>query len=138
MSLGFWMVSSQIWSRHFWLAIFGRAHIWSNPYLVQTHIWSKPIFGRGHIWSNKIWSVPYLVQPDLVSAILGPSKFGLYWIWDWGKGTFSKRSLSQGIFFKGPLAKGPPKSKDLWSKGPLHQRTFCPKDLLVLSLESKY
>ena len=61
----------------------------------------------------------------------------------WGKETFSMRTLSQRSFSKGPLAKGPPKSKDLWSKGPLHQRTFskrtfCPKDLLVLSLKSKY
>ena len=105
MSSGFWMVSSQIWSRHFWLAIFGRAHIWSNPYLVLTHIWSKPIFGRGHIWTNQIWSVPYLVHPNLVCAEFGAS---------WDKGTFSKRILSQRTFSKDPLAKGPPKSKNLW------------------------
>ena len=51
--------------------------------------------------------------------------------------------LARGPYHKEPLAKGLPKSKDLWSKGPLHQRTFskrtfCPKDLLVLSLKSKY
>ena len=57
-----------------WSSIFGRAHIWSNPYLVQ------PIFGRGHIWSNQIWSVPYLIQPVLVGVIFGPSKFGLFFL----------------------------------------------------------
>ena len=32
----------------------------------------------------------------------------------WGKGTFSKRTLSQRTLSKDPLAKGHPKSKDLW------------------------
>ena len=104
MSLGFWMVSSQIWSRHFWLAIFGRAHIWSNPYLVLTHIWSKPIFGRGHIWTNQIWSVPYLVHPNLVCAEFGARIRG---------------PLARGPYHKGPFL------KDLWSKGPPIKKTDC-------------
>ena len=69
------MVSSQIWSRHFWSAIFGQTKF-GPAYLVgpifgPTHIWFKPILGRGHIWSNQIWSVPYLVKPDLVCAEFG-------------------------------------------------------------------
>ena len=44
--------------------------------------------------------------------------------------------LARGPYHKEPSAKAPPKSKDLWSKGRLHQRTFSkrtfyPKDLLV-------
>ena len=75
-------VSSQIWSRHFWSAIFGRTKF-GPAYLVgpifgPTHIWSKTIFGQGHFWSNQIWQVPYLVQPDLVGAIFGPSKILRY------------------------------------------------------------
>ena len=113
MSLGFWMVSSQIWSRHFWLAIFGRtkfgrAHIWSNPYLVLTHIWSKPIFGRGHIWTNQIWSVPYLVHPNLVCAEFGAGIRG---------------PLARGPYHKGPFL------KILWPKDLQNQRTFGQKDL---------
>ena len=42
-----------------------------GPIFGPTHIWFKPILGRGHIWSNQIWSVPYLVQPDLVCAEFG-------------------------------------------------------------------
>ena len=108
MSLGFWMVSSQIWSRHFWLAIFGRAHIWSNPYLVLTHIWSKLIFGRGHIWTNQIWSVPYLVHPNLVCAEFGAGIRG---------------PLARGSYHKGPFL------KILWPKDLQNQRTFGQKDL---------
>ena len=46
-------------------SIFGWAHIWSNPYLVQNHIWSGP----------------FLVQPNLVGAIFGPTRFGWCHIW---------------------------------------------------------
>ena len=55
-------------------------HIWSGPYLVQPIFGPKPYlvraifgptkFGRCHIWSNQIWSVPYLVHPNLVSIYL--------------------------------------------------------------------
>ena len=89
--------------RHFWLAIFGRAHIWSNPYLVLTHIWSKPIFGRGHIWTNQIWSVPYLVHPNLVCAEFGAGIRG---------------PLARGSYHKGPFL------KILWPKDLQNQRTF--------------
>ena len=58
---------------HFWSAKFGPAHL-VRPIFGPTHIWSGTIFGPSHIWSNQIWSVPYLVQPNLVRAIFGPSK----------------------------------------------------------------
>ena len=55
-------------------------HIWSGPYLVQPIFGPNPYlvgaifgptkFGRCHIWSNQIWSVPYLVHPNLVSIYL--------------------------------------------------------------------
>ena len=84
-------------------------HFWSGPYLVQ------PIFGPNpYLVQTHIWSGPYLDQPNLVGAILGPSKFGVCWIWGWDKGTFSMRILSQRTFSKDPLAKWPPKSKNLW------------------------
>ena len=59
------LLVGHFWSDQIWSSIFGRAHIWSNPYLVQTHIWSGP----------------FLVQPNLVGAIFGPTRFGRCHIW---------------------------------------------------------
>ena len=59
------LLVGHFWSDQIWSSIFGRAHIWSNPYLVQTHIWSEP----------------FLVQPNLVGAIFGPTRFGRCHIW---------------------------------------------------------
>ena len=62
-------------------------HIWSGPYLVQPIFGPNPYlvgaifgptkFGRCHIWSNQIWSVPYLVHPNLVSIYLVCTKYKL-------------------------------------------------------------
>ena len=59
------LLVGHFWSDQIWSSIFGRAHIWSNPYLLQTHIWSEP----------------FLVQPNLVGAIFGPTRFGRCHIW---------------------------------------------------------
>ena len=59
------LLVGHFWSDQIWSSIFGRAHIWSNPYLFQTHIWSEP----------------FLVQPNLVGAIFGPTRFGRCHIW---------------------------------------------------------